>query len=76
MTVYYVIPADINHAVIYVGLTELAAMDAAVTHPTLQILEMLSTAPHSANGHFYYHTFSAAAATKMRTCKYVEIKVL
>ncbi len=57
------------------GLTELAAMDAAITHPTLQILEMHSTAPHSANGHFYYHTFSAAAATKLRTCKYVEIKV-
>jgi len=61
--------------VTYVGLTELAAMDAAVTDPTLQILEMHSTAPHNANGHFYFYTFSAAAATKLRTCKYVEIKV-
>ncbi len=75
MTVYYVIPSDISNAVTYVGLTELAAMDTAITHPTLQILEMHSTAPHSANGHFHYHTFSAAAATKLRTCKYVEIKV-
>ncbi|KAL0027444.1 hypothetical protein WJX77_001690 [Trebouxia sp. C0004] len=50
-------------------------MATAVTHPTLQILEMHSTAPHSANGHFYYHTFSAAAAIKLRTCKYVHIKV-
>ena len=35
---------------------------------------MHSTAPHT-NRHFYYHTFSAATATKLRTCKYVEIKV-
>ena len=59
----------------YVELSELAAMDAAITYPSLQILEMHSTAPHSANGHFHYHTFSAAAATKLRTRKYVEIKV-
>ena len=79
MTVYYVmtiiISSNISNAVMYVGLSELAAMDAAITHPTLQILEMHSTAPRSANGHYYYHTFSAAAATKLRNCKYVEIKV-
>ena len=75
MTVYCVITSDSNQAVTYVGLTELAAMDAAIINPTLQILEMHSTAPHKANGHFYYHTLSAAAATKLRTCKYVEIKV-
>ena len=75
MTVYYVITSDSNQAVTYVGLTELAAMDAAVTDPTLQILEMHSTAPHKANGHFDYRTFSATAATKLRTCRYAEIKV-
>ena len=57
------------------GLFKLAAMDAAITHRTLQILEMHSMAPHSVNGHFYYHTFAAAAATKLRTCLYMEIKV-
>jgi len=75
MPEYYVITSNSNQAVTYVELTEFAAMDASVTDPTLQTMEMHSTAPHNAKGHFYYHTFSAAAATKLRTCKYVEIKV-
>ena len=50
-TVYYVmtiiISTNISNAVMYVGLSELASI-AAITHPTLQILEMHNTAPHSA----------------------------
>ena len=57
------------------GCTDLEAMDRAVTHPAVQLLEFHHTTPHKVPAHLYLHSFSQKAADRLQSAQYIELGV-